>query len=427
MDSNRYSGGHFKPLFQADEYVGRVVRAKKEMESRGLDLLMVCDPSNMNWLTGYDGISYYVPQCVVVAESLAEPLWIGRPMDAGGALKTTWLKDDSILSWPESSIHRTDDHPLQHIMSILRERHLLQCVDGKTVQLGLEMDHDYFTARALREIERSIKTHTDVVNIVDASMLVNWLRLVKSDAELEIMRRAAEIANATMTAALERIAVGVRQCDVIGDAIKASVCGTAYAGEFPALGGFMLATGSDAMAAHLTYTDEQLLPNRGSFFELCGSHRRYHCPIARTVFLGEPPSKFKTVETAVGESMTAALSAAIEGNTAEQVWEAFYAILNGKYGYTKVSRLGYSIGIGYSPDWGEHTVSIRPGDKTVLRKNMCFHFIAGMWMDDWGYELSEAIIIAGDRQPPECLHTPARKLFIKSGDEPAAKKSRSNN
>jgi len=302
---------------------------------------------------------------------------------------------------------------MQHMMLLLRERGLLSSENGAMVQLGCEMEHDFFSARALREIELSIQKHEDNVKTVDASLLINWLRLVKSDGEVEMVRRAAKIADASMTAAIDSIAVGRRQCDVVGDAVRASICGTEYGGEVPALGP-MMPTGSDAIAAHLTYTDEQLLRDRGTFFELSGNYHRYHCPIARTVFLGEPPPKFKDIETAVGESMVAALSAAKEGNTAEQVWEAFYDVLNGKYGYTKASRLGYSIGIGYAPDWGEHTVSIRPGDKTVLRKNMCFHFIAGMWMDDWGYELSEAIRIRGDGEEPECFHQTPRRLFVKS-------------
>merc|ERR1719277_735473 len=122
--------------------------------------------------------------------------------------------------------------------------------------------------------------------------------------------------------------------------------------------------------------------------------------------------------------MAAALEAAKEGATAEDVWNAFYGVLNGRHGYTKSSRLGYPVGIGYPPDWGEHTASIRPGDKTVLQKNMCWHLIAGMWMDDWGYELSEVIIIRGNGEPPECLHQTERKLFVKDGGEPTAKKLR---
>ena len=62
-----------------------------------------------------------------------------------------------------------------------------------------------------------------------------------------------------------------------------------------------------------------------------------------------------------------------------------------KYGIEKDSRLGYATGLGYPPDWGEHTMSIRKNDMTVLEPNVTFHMIAGMWMDSWGLEISETI------------------------------------
>jgi len=56
----------------------------------------------------------------------------------------------------------------------------------------------------------------------------------------------------------------------------------------------------------------------------------------------------------------------------------------------KRSRIGYSMGLNYPPDWGEHTASIRSGDKTILQPNMTFHCIPGMYFDNFGVSISEA-------------------------------------
>jgi Xaa-Pro dipeptidase len=77
------------------------------------------------------------------------------------------------------------------------------------------------------------------------------------------------------------------------------------------------------------------------------------------------------------------------------VSEAFTQVISAA-GYEKASRLGYSIGIGYPPDWGERTVSLRRDDPTVLVENMTFHVIAGMWMQGYGFETSEAIRVTAD-------------------------------
>ena len=56
-------------------------------------------------------------------------------------------------------------------------------------------------------------------------------------------------------------------------------------------------------------------------------------------------------------------------------------------------------------------MSLRPGDKTVLEENMTFHFMTGLWMEDWGFEMTESIRITPDGH--ECLADVPRKLVIK--------------
>ena len=87
-----------------------------------------------------------------------------------------------------------------------------------------------------------------------------------------------------------------------------------------------------------------------------------------------------------------------------------YAVLK-RFGFEKDSRAGYSIGLSYPPDWGERTMSIRRGDKTMLRTNMTLHFMPALWLDDGGLELSETIRIT-EKEPEIFCKTP-RKLVIK--------------
>ena len=82
-----------------------------------------------------------------------------------------------------------------------------------------------------------------------------------------------------------------------------------------------------------------------------------------------------------------------------------------KSGIVKDSRIGYSTGLNYPPDWGEHTISLRPGDMTVLEPNMTIHCIGGIWEDDWGVEISECFRITETGSATFCDFP--RKLFIK--------------
>ncbi len=80
-------------------------------------------------------------------------------------------------------------------------------------------------------------------------------------------------------------------------------------------------------------------------------------------------------------------------------------------GIERGARCGYSIGLSYPPDWGERTMSLRSEDDTVLQAGMTFHFMPGLWMDDWGLEITESIRIT--QTGYECLADVPRELFVK--------------
>ena len=152
----------------------------------------------------------------------------------------------------------------------------------------------------------------------------------------------------------------------------------------------LVLAGEAASTAHPMWTDTMFEKDQTVAFELGGCRKRYNAGLARTVHLGKPPEKLLTTAQAVGEGMDAVLGSMKAGALCCDVHAAWQAVLN-HYGLEKKSRIGYSIGVGYSPDWGEHTISFRPDDHNVLPENAVVHIILGMWMDGWGMELSETI------------------------------------
>ena len=112
--------------------------------------------------------------------------------------------------------------------------------------------------------------------------------------------------------------------------------------------------------------------------------------MARTILLGEADQKKIDTMKATNEALDEGISQVKPGKTCDEIAQKFWKVLD-KYGIKKSSRTGYSIGIGYPPDWGEHTLNIQKGDKTVLKPNVTFHMIAVMQFGNWGVESSEAI------------------------------------
>ena len=78
------------PAFSKAEYYDRLCRVRHVMQDRGLDAIIIGDPSNINWLCGYDAWSFYTPQMMLVDLDRG-PFWMGREMDAGAARFTTCL------------------------------------------------------------------------------------------------------------------------------------------------------------------------------------------------------------------------------------------------------------------------------------------------------------------------------------------------
>jgi len=389
------------PVFERSEYQQRIKKTKEAMSERGVDVLVVSQPANMNYLTGYDGWSFYVHQCVLVALDQDEPMWLGRGMDGNGARLTTYLAEENIRQYADDYVQSLVKHPMHFVADVIKEKGW----DKKAV--GVEMDQFYFTHRNYVELERSLPE----AKFVDANALVNWVRVVKSEAELEFMRRAGKIAEKVMRTAVDSINVGVRECDAAAAIAHAQYAGTPeFAGDYPAIVPLMMA-GEATKTPHLTWSEKKYQADEAVLLELSGAYRRYHAPIARTIFLGKnPPALMKETADVVLDGLAKTLDFIKPGVTAEQVEEAWRkAIAHSKI--VKESRLGYSIGLNYPPDWGEQTISLRPGDKTELRPNMALHLIPGIWYDDVGFEVDATIRVTESGQ--ESLYDYPVKLVLK--------------
>ncbi|MCW5688981.1 MAG: ectoine hydrolase DoeA [Pseudolabrys sp.] len=386
--------------FTREEYDARLAKTRAAMQRAGIDTLIVTDPSNMHWLTGYDGWSFYVHQCVIVPSD-GEPIWYGRGQDANGARRTAYLSEASIVGYADHYVQSTERHPMDFLAQVLDERRL-----GKGA-IGVEMDNYYFSAAAYASLQKHLPNAT----FRDATALVNWERAVKSPTELDYMRKAGRIVGAMHQRILEKIEPGMRKCDLVAEIYDAGIRGVdGFGGDYPALVP-LLPSGIDASAPHLTWDDRPMRSGEGTFFEIAGVYKRYHCPLSRTVFLGKPNQQFLDAEKATLEGMEAGLAAAKPGNTCEDIANAFFAVLK-KHGFIKDNRTGYAIGLSYPPDWGERTMSLRPGDRTELKPGMTFHFMSGLWLDTMGLEITESIVITDTGV--DCLAQVPRQLFVKA-------------
>jgi ectoine hydrolase len=366
--------------FSTFEYKERIRKTKERMLQKGIDVLLITDPANINYLSGYDGWSFYVHQMLILIIDEDQPMWIGREMDANAAKVTTWLYRDNIIPYPDEYVQSDIRHPMDFVANILKE--IGQ--DNRTI--GVEMENYYFTAKCYQQLLKGLPNAT----LTDATLLVNWVRLIKSDAEIEYMKRAAIIVEKAMKAGIDLIQEGVRECDVAAKIFYTQITGTEeFGGDYPSIVP-LLPSGEKTSTPHLTWTDERYKDGDAVILELAGCYKRYHSPLARTVQIGRPKEEMKTLSSVAVEGINACLEMIRPGIAAEEIEETWRKTIE-KSGFVKESRLGYSMGLNYPPDWGEHTMSVRKGDKTILQPNMTFHLIPGLWLDNYGFEVSESV------------------------------------
>ncbi|WP_407169175.1 M24 family metallopeptidase [Bradyrhizobium sp. ORS 111] len=379
----------------------RLAAVKEEMASRGIDILLLSEPPNHNYLTGYDGYSFYTPQMVIVSLKREEPIWIARAVERPQAVMSTYLSDDSIRTYPDDYVNSLVGLSAYDVMAdVVKE------LGGEKATIGVELGGYYYSAQAHADFLKALPQ----AKFVNADLLVNWIRLVKSPAEVAVMRQSGRIADAMINRGFETAAPGVRECEVAAALCHQQILGTPeYSGAYDCAV-VMFGAGERALAPHPTWTDDVLPDSTMIYLEVHGVRHRYQVNLARTIVLGKPtPEYLKFADIAV-EALNVGLDAVRPGRTCSEV-HAAYAQSLGRHGYEKISRLGYPQGVGYPPASAERTASLRKGDNTVLKPGMCFHMMAALWLEDKSCCITQPFVVTETGHEP--LTSTPRELLVK--------------
>ena len=387
-----------KIIFKKVEFKERVIKIKDEMIKKQIDILLIASPANQFYTTGYDGWSFYTPQIVIISINSEQPIWVGRAMDSVGAKFTSYLKKENIVPYPDRYVASKDSHPINYLSKIIKKN------KWEKKRIGVEMDDYYYTAKWHSILKKELPN----AKFVDAFLLVNWIRMVKSTKEIEYMREAGKIANLAMKKTMSKVKPGIRQCDVIAELYKATTAGTNKIGGTFTCKPPNAMVGKYCSAPHLSWTDDKLKKNEIFYIELGGAKHRYHVPLARCIFIGKAPKKIIEISKIINEGLNCVLDKVKPGITGHELEKSWKEIIS-KHGIKKDSRIGYPVGIGYPPTWGELTTSFRKNDLNVLKENMTFHCIPALWMKNYGIVISETFRIT--KNGAERLTNYPQKLF----------------
>ncbi|MET4121836.1 ectoine hydrolase [Bradyrhizobium sp. JR1.5] len=379
--------------FPRSEYLRRLTAVKAEMKLREIEVLVVTTPANITYLSGYTSKSGYVPQGLVVSLKDEEPTFITRRMDGPAAIHQMFIDRGNVIGYPEALIANPERDGYDAIIEFMLDKGVGRKAIGLEAKFLPALTVEKFKSRAAE------------ARIIDCTNAVTWMRGLKSDLEIALMREAAAISDAGMLKAKEVIRSGVREADASAEIIAALVRG-ANGKPGTDVASFYLCATPRTSTCHIRWTEDVFQQGSQINLELSGVRHGYTSPLMRTLSIGKPSDKIRRLHEGEVAGLEAALAAAKTGRTCTDVAAAFNTTLK-KHGFEKESRCGYAVGI----DWTEPTASLKEGDMTVLKPNMTFHLMLGNWIDeDTGYVISETFRVTdGGGEPFTKL---PRELFV---------------
>lgn len=356
--------------FPRAELDQRMARVRAKMAESGLDAVLLYDPENVFYLTGYQSIGYFTYQALLVPLK-GEPVLISRVVNKFmaeitptiGRFVATLDTDDPI------------DLTLKAIADLAPR--------GK---LGVETNAWYLNVPAYQAlVAKSGWT------VVDFNGVVEWLRIVKSPAEIDRIRRAARAAEAGMHAALEASKPGANENDVAAAMHQASIAaGSEYLGHAP-----IAVSGERTAVTFAMWRRRTLVKGDVLFLETGGCIDRYHGLLARCAVLGKPTDEMRRMADAIIGGLNGAIAAIKPGATSGDCDHACRgAITKAGYGERFVHRTAYAVGIGFPPNWAEgKTLSLRKDDPTPLQPGMTFHIVPSVFGGEFGMCFSETVLV----------------------------------
>jgi Xaa-Pro dipeptidase len=320
------------------------------MEAKGIDLYMTSSAENIFYLSGQQTPGYYTFQCLCVP-AVGELFHLVRGLEMLNARANTYFAD--IVGYDDGAI------PALALANTLKQRGWA----GKRIEI--DKNAWFFTVNIYEQLMKECGPFED------GSGIVERLRRVKSENEIDFIEKAAAANDAGMAAGLAQVKRGASENDVAAAIMQASIAaGSEYVGMEP-----FVTSGPRSGIPLSTWRRRKIEEGDVVILETAACHNRYHAALYRTAFIGKVPAAAREMYQICEQALDAGLAKFRRGNTCADVHQAVHAVIDAagySAGFRK--RSGYSIGISFAPDWGEGNILSLYEDVNVpLEPGMVFH------------------------------------------------------
>lgn len=318
--------------FERAEFADRMTKLTAAMAERKLDAVVLFAQESMYWLTGYDTFGFCFFQSLVVKADGSMVL-LTRSADLRQARHTSII--DDITIWAD----RDNANPAFDLRNLLSDLGLLG------MKIGVEYQTHGLTAANGRKLDDQLNTFAA---LSDFSGVVDGLRVIKSAAEVEKVRKAASLGDAALERALPLIKAGADEGAILAAMHSAIFEG---GGDYPA-NEFIIGSGPDALLCRYKAGRRKLDPVDQLTLEWAGVYNHYHAALMRTAVIGPATPRHLELQAAAHEALLAVEATMTPGKTFGEVFTAHAAVMDA-HGLIRhrLNACGYSLGARFTPSW----------------------------------------------------------------------------
>src|SRR5262245_13569013 len=378
--------------FTKDELAARRRRACEEMTRQGLDGLLIFRQESMYYLTGFDTSGYSMFQGMYLGADGKLALCT-RSADLRQAQLTSVIEDIRIWRDREGTTGAED----------LRD--MLESYGCRGKRLGVEYHAYGLTAQRGKFVDAAL---AGFCKTEDASDLVRLLRLVKSPAELVYVRKAGQLADEALAAAIRLTVPGASIGAVYGEMLKVILAGD---GD-PSASRWPMGGGQEALLVRYHTGHGTVAKEDQVTFEFASAYRHYHAALMHVSLTGAVDPRQRDMFAACMDALAATQEALRPGRTAGDVFDAHARAL-AKAGYEGhfLNACGYTLGATYPPTWMDWPM-FYTGNPQVLAPGMVFFIHMILLNSETGLSMSlgETSIVTETGAEP-VTHAP-RQLVV---------------
>ena len=368
--------------FKRDEFQARLHRVQRALAEQRQDALLAFLPETVTWITGFFTRGYGSFQFAIIPAS-GDPIVICRDVEEY-YLDSTCVYSERVL-WNDS------DDKNRIAMEAISE-HI-----GANTAIAVELNAWPLSASRFE----ALKTNLPAVTWSDASNLVSEMRLIKSPAEIALQRKAAQAAEAGMTAGIAAATEGTSEREMAADICAAMV---RAGSDLPGPG--VLSSGERAFHLHGGYSDRILRDGDIVQLETTPNSHHYHARFMRPIKVTEATDEdHRIVESLIRiqDSAIAEVGPGVPATVPDAVYRE--GVLSAGLREVYTNKTFYSVGLLLQPNGGE-PLEAHPGAQWSFETGMTFH----TYVLARGFGMSETLAVTTTGY--ERLTNYPRQLFV---------------